>query len=622
MFRRLFYVIFFLIAFSSRGQVFDIDSLTKIINLENLAVVYEDTQRNLSISELLNVKNVEFKSVSNLNIGISFSNYWLKFSLKNSSKTVTKRLLSLESIVNEDVYFYKIVNGKIVENTVVGVNYPFALRHIKYRTPVFEITLLPNQEADFYLKTYGNGQPRNLTGLLLETFDFYESDVLKMFFLGVVYGILILIMVYNFSFYFITNEKIYLIFLLQVMFSSIAIAYFDGFVYQYIFPNSGYWSNQTVAIAMCFTFIFNNRFISEFFNLEKLAPWAYKTFRILTVLVFLILAISFLHPVGFNIFAVAMSILTSLIAILLFVSILAAKRQGFASYLFGLLATVCLIFFGLVFQLHIIGLLRDTFIVKNSMHFAVVTQSVFLALAVNDKFRIIREENTYYQAKLMEALNQYSQNLISNIEAERQRLATDIHDGLGQNLLTIRNKILRSLKEKLISDKTKETFNDLLEITTETLDDTRAMSYNLRPPILSTMGLTVAIQVLVEKMQNSSNLKIELEIKESVDGVVSKDLEINIYRILQEGFNNVMKHANATHIDLKIAKKEDRIEINFQDNGIGFKQNIKINGQGILGIKERVALLGGTINIVSDSGKGTLLQIHVPINKNSPMGEM
>lgn len=102
---------------------------------------------------------------------------------------------------------------------------------------------------------------------------------------------------------------------------------------------------------------------------------------------------------------------------------------------------------------------------------------------------------------------------------------------------------------------------------------------------------------------------------ESVDGVVLKDLDINIYRILQESFNNVVKHSKATKIDLKIMKKEAFLEISFQDNGIGFNQNGGVNGQGIIGIKERVALLGGTINITSEIGAGTQMLIQIPTQK-------
>ena len=339
---------------------------------------------------------------------------------------------------------------------------------------------------------------------------------------------------------------------------------------------------------------------------------AHRIFQYITYTTLGTFAVSFIHPQGFNFFIAFIVGITSIVAGLLFVSVLVMRRLGISSYFFILLATISLIIFGSTFQLFIAGFLPDNFFTHYGMHLAVVLQSVFLAFGVNDKFRIIQEENTYYQAKFMETMEKYSQNLIANIEAERHRLAIEIHDGLGQNLLAIRNTILRGLKQKKMPMKIEETFHTLLDITTDILEDTRAMSYNLRPPILNTMGLTVAIESLVEKMRESSSIEINLKRAESIDSIVDKDLEINIYRILQESFSNTLKHANASTIDLTIVRKAAMLEIAFQDNGIGYNQSNRLNGQGILGIKERVALLKGTLTITSDAETGTLLFISIP----------
>jgi len=534
--------------------------------------------------------------------------------LKNTEKYDLKLRLTLESMVNDSLFLYKVINQKVVETTLLGENMPFLASKIKHRMPVFEINLSSNQQSDFYLKSKGDGQPKNLTAKILNNENYHQWVIDKLFFLGMIYGIMLLILLFNFSFYLVTREKIYLIFSLQVAFSVLAIAYFDGFVYQYVFPDGGYWSNQTISIAFCCTFLFSNRFTQDFFSLKTLVPWAYQTFRYSNYLIIFIFVFSFVHPLGFNTFIVSMTALTSLVALLLFISILNAKRRGFSSYIFGLVATACLIIFGSIFQLLIIGLIPDIFITHYSMQLAVATQSVFLGLAVNDKFRVIREENIYYQVKLVEALNQYSQNLITNIETERQRLAVDIHDGLGQNLLVIRNKILMALKKKSTISILEETLESLLEVTTEALDDTRAMSHNLRPPILNTMGLTVAIQSLVEKMRVSSALKINLDMKDSIDGLIQKELEINVYRILQESFNNAFKHAQAIKIEIFIEKIANELRINFIDNGKGFDQGKTQMGQGLLGIKERVSLMRGTFMIESENKKGTKIMIKIPVN--------
>jgi two-component system, sensor histidine kinase LadS len=596
----------------SKGEI-TVDEKTQPMDLQKIAKVYKGKE---DITQIITNKNLSFQSLTHLNIGLTRQNHWLKFSLKNASLNDLDLFLAFETIVNDSLILYKLVHEKVIQQTVLGENIPFVLSEIKHQTPVFGIRLKANEEAQFLIKAIGNGQPMNLTAKLLTANGFHSWDAQKLFFTGLVYGIMALILVLNASFYLITKEKIYLIFSAQVLFSMLSILYFDGFIYQYIFPNNSYWANESIAISLSLTFIFSNIFITNFFNLKALAPLANQVFGYMTYALFGVIAFSFLHPWGFNFFIIFLAIITTLVAILLFVSILKMKQLGISSYFFILLATVSLIIFGSTFQLFMMGFLPDMFFTHYSMHFAVVFQSVFLALAVSDKFRIIREENTQYQIKLNEALNQYSQNLINSIETERQRLAVDIHDGLGQNLLTIRNNILRALKHENISVKTKTTFHSLLDITTDTLEDTRAMSYNLRPPILNTMGLTVAIQVLVEKMRESSSLKINLKMEESIDKLIHKDLEINVYRILQESFNNVVKHAKASKIELEILQKSNVLEITFKDDGTGYDQNNNTIGQGILGIKERVSLLKGALNISSEQNTGTSIFISIPIKTN------
>ena len=615
MLRKFLFLFLIIYPSFSMGQITLLNEKTEQIALKDIATVYEDAEHRVNINQLLAPNYFNFEQRNWLNMGITHKDYWLKFSLENTSDKDLSMFLAFGAVMNDSLFLYKTIDRKIIETTILGEVLPFSTSEIKYQTPVFKISLKAQEKAQYFLKATGTGQPMSLTAELLNVEGFHQWDTQKVFFLGLIYGIMSLILILNFSFFVITGEKIYLIFSAQVLFSLLSILYFDGFIYQYIFPNNGYWANETIAITFCLTFVFSNTFITNFFNLKALAPLADQIFKYMTYTLFGVITLSFIHPWGFNFFIIFLAIITSLVVGLLFISILTMRRLGVSSYFFILLATLSLITFGTTFQLLMTGFIPEIFFTHYAMHFAVVFQSVFLALAVNDKFRIIREENTQYQVKLVEALNQYSQNLITNIEAERQRLAVDIHDGLGQNLLTIRNNILRTLKQKGISAKMTDTLGSLLDITTDTLEDTRAMSYNLRPPILNTMGLTVAIQTLTAKMRVSSSLKITLEMGQSVDNLIHKDLEINIYRILQENFNNVIKHAKAAKISLKIIQKGAFLEIDFQDNGIGYDQNANIMGQGLLGIKERVALLKGSINIISNENTGTLLFIKIPISK-------
>ncbi len=521
--------------------------------------------------------------------------------------------LAMESCTNDSLIFYTIKKNQVVDSTCIGESVSFHSRKIKRGNPVLEIILAPHESADYYLLSKGDGQPMNLAANILsgEMYNQWNGD--KSLFVGLVYGILLLIMLLNISFYIATKEKVYITFFLQVLFGWTCICYFDGFMHQYIFPESAYWANQIVAITLCLTFIFSNFFVADYYNLKVLSPFVDKAFKYSSYCIGSILLISFIHTRGFNFFIIAILVMTSVTALLLSLSVLKAIKSGFRTYLFAMIATACVILIGSLYQLYFLGIVPDFFLARNGLHIAVLLQSIFMALAVNDKFKMIKEENTRYQEKLVVTLKEYSQNLISTIEEERQRLAIDIHDSLGQNLLVIRNKILLTQKQKSVSSEFRDELDILLHATSETLDEVRAISHNLRPPILNAMGLTASIHSLTDKIKASTSLAIELNVNDSIDGVLLKKLEINVYRILQESFSNVIKHANASRVVINIHVCDDTLLISFADNGIGFDAGAILKGQGVAGIKERVALLNGSIAINSSSLTGTELCIRIAL---------
>jgi signal transduction histidine kinase len=607
------FILFFLLPISCFARTAVVDSLTRKIPLESISTVYKDDAHRLSIHTLLSTPGITFTPTTQLNFGVSYADYWLKFSLENKSASTLHLYLAMESCTNDSMFFYTEKENNIIAITSIGESVSFYSRKIRHRNPVMEIVLAPHESANYYLSGKGNGQPMNLSGNILsgEMYNQWNSD--KSFFTGLIYGILLLIMLLNISFYIATKEKVYITFFLQVLCGWASIGYFDGFIHQYIFPASAYWSNQTIAITLCLTFIFSNIFIAVYYNLKVLSPFTDKAFKYSSYCLSFILLASFIHPRGFNFFIIAMLIMTSVTAMLLSLSVLKALKTGIRKHFFAMLATVSVIFIGSLYQLYFLGIVPDVFLSHYALHIAILLQSVFMALAVNDKFKNIREENMRYQEKLVMALKEYSQNLITTIEEERQRLAVDIHDSLGQNLLVIRNRILLTQKQKKISGEVEEELDLLLHATSETLDEVRTISHNLRPPILNAMGLTASIHSLVDKIKASTPLDVKLNMDDSIDGVLLKKLEINVYRILQESFSNVIKHADASAVTINIHVRDYALLISFADNGIGFDTGTILKGQGVAGIKERVALLNGNLEIHSVALTGTELRIRIKL---------
>ena len=202
-------------------------------------------------------------------------------------------------------------------------------------------------------------------------------------------------------------------------------------------------------------------------------------------------------------------------------------------------------------------------------------------------------------------------------EEERRRVAREIHDGPAQSMA---NLVLRTeICEKIIDSKPGEVKEELRELKTmvrNSLQEIRKIIFDLRPMALDDLGLIVTLKRFVEDFREKNSLHIDFSSSGDM-GRGNKDLEIAVFRIIQEALNNVVKHADASEVVVIVGIEADCINVTVRDNGRGFNPAKKHpdGSYGLMGIKERVGLLEGDLDIYSGIGKGTELKVRVPIKK-------
>ena len=212
--------------------------------------------------------------------------------------------------------------------------------------------------------------------------------------------------------------------------------------------------------------------------------------------------------------------------------------------------------------------------------------------------------NKQHLKKEKELQENYSQQLLASQEDERKRISKDLHDGLGQSLLLIKNKVVLTNND----ESTKDMFNDAIE-------EVRSISRALHPFQLEKFGITKAIENIIRELDESSEMFISSEM-EDITGILSPDKEVNLYRIVQESLSNIIKHSNAEAARIEIQKKPKYIHLKIKDNGKGFDFSEKHNDFKSLGLKtlkERTKFLKGTMKIDSEKNKGTTLEFVIPV---------
>jgi two-component system, NarL family, sensor kinase len=231
--------------------------------------------------------------------------------------------------------------------------------------------------------------------------------------------------------------------------------------------------------------------------------------------------------------------------------------------------------------------------------------SAFNAMAVEISARKNME------AELAEERNKRIRAVIDGQDIERQRLSRELHDGLGQQLVAGKLILESSLYAEQVALKSK--INEAQKIFDQIIGDIRRISHDLSPSILQEFGLKAAMENICNNMMKTSGIHVDFLI-DLADKTPDDMTSTYLFRIAQEGLNNIQRHSGATKVKMVLKADQFEILLEIEDNGCGFlaEDRIKHGGNGLYNIRERVNILKGNLSIKSSPDKGTKIQVSVP----------
>ncbi len=231
--------------------------------------------------------------------------------------------------------------------------------------------------------------------------------------------------------------------------------------------------------------------------------------------------------------------------------------------------------------------------------------------AETEKLRVLAEA----ERREKETQQLFSRQLLNAQEEERKRIAGELHDSLSQDLIVVKNRLLLLRETTGLNGD----LNDAIEGVGETLDDVRRLSRDLRPSQLDRYGIRKALRSLVRRVNDSTSVNVTFEIGD-VDGLWNKDAEASIYRIVQEGINNILRHAEAENARISLMPDTDTAVLSIEDDGKGLPvlqgtpEQSTNEGFGHRNMKERASIMGGTMNLSSQPDQGTRIEIVLPLS--------
>jgi len=209
-------------------------------------------------------------------------------------------------------------------------------------------------------------------------------------------------------------------------------------------------------------------------------------------------------------------------------------------------------------------------------------------------------------------LQQLLHHAISAQEAERKRLARELHDETGQSLTSISLR-LKALQTETDLEVIHDRLNGLRYLTSQTLEEVRRLALDLRPMALDDLGLVPAIRWYAQQCAEHNCIEIKFNVAETIQRLPA-DLEIVLYRAMQEGLTNIIRHAQARHAEISLQQSANAVWLTIIDDGKGIQPGSdNRGGMGLEGMRERVMLVGGKLRLDSTLGAGTRIMIELPV---------
>ena len=255
-----------------------------------------------------------------------------------------------------------------------------------------------------------------------------------------------------------------------------------------------------------------------------------------------------------------------------------------------------------------IGLISAAPLLDEKGHFDC---SVAVITDITDRRRAQEEIISHHRR-----LRELSSELMLAEERERRRLATQLHDRIGHALALARIKLDR-VADAAVTEPNRLQATEVIELIDRTIEDTRTLTFEICPPVLHEVGLVAALNWLADQVSGQHGIAIHFS-GDQFEHRLNNELRILLFQIARELLFNVVKHAQATRVEMKLGQDDDRVTLAINDDGVGFdvlaaaERSSREGGYGLLSIRERMYHVGGECRIASAPGQGTAVTIIAP----------
>ncbi len=425
---------------------------------------------------------------------------------------------------------------------------------------------------------------------------------------GFFIGGVIMLLLYNLFLASSLKDSSYLYYVLYLgslsMLNLISAGYLDAYL---LTDSAG--SGSRIALSMvALSIVSIVLFINRFLDIKSSFP---KWWQISKAMIFLSLPPVILGKMG-PLSGLAITALLSLSHLSLWYALglsLASWHTGKQQARFIVLAMSIIYFLMLNYQIFLLGFIDFDNRLFHLLELGSLAEGLILSLALADRIKLLREQVEQGEIAARKAQKNFSRRLIQAEEQERQRLSGLLHDSIAHGLLVLKQNLARFKRTGTVhTDEIQQQYR----LCSELIDEVRHLSHDLHPHLLTRLGLRAATESILEKALTPAGIEWQADIRD-IHPRLDPEREITLFRAIQESLSNILKHAHATEVMVSLNTVNGQVIVRVKDDGIGFDPATLDNpGLGLLTIRGRLELFGGSMNIHSSPGHGTQLSLLLP----------
>jgi signal transduction histidine kinase len=566
-------------------------------------------------------KKTNIKAFSKINGGRTLSGKgFFYFSFKNELNTVSftiknrntyseSLILELTNAIVKEVKLLKLENEELINIGTTGINYPVSNKPIEHRLFAYNIDLKPQETATYYLQLRKEAGKPLVSSVYLKSDDvFNKQNSLQLTLIGLYYGISLLSVFFSFFVFYILKKYSYLIYAAYIIFLGLFISSYTG-LFSQLFLNENDLFNKYShyvlfsEISLLLFVVFSQKILEAKVYMPKLK----KTIDILLVILVSIRLL--IHFVFNQLFEHYISVFMNLwyalfliMVVLIMVEIVIYYKTNFKrssifaiAYVF-MISGVCL-----TILYHSYGLVNTYFYGLPFVFYSSFLEILFLTFTVILMVKDIYDERNTLSEKIVIEEKKNLTAFIKGESEERKKISRELHDNIGSKL----GYLKRFVEDNIKNDAVNEAIDNIC-------NDVRNLSHEISPSDLKLVGFKDALSGLAKKLSHQSSIQIEFHSYHFLD-ILDEDTELQLYRIVQEALNNVLKHANANHVDIQLMGHKNHATLSIEDDGEGFDADKEKQGLGLKNMLLRINQIGGQLEIDSQTNQGTSILITFPI---------